>query len=196
MVHRRITMVQPAKFQQVWPLLGPRLIRAMRTQRTSSFPSRSCHGRRGGLPKSSSIQRCVWGKDGQGPLNHPEPTSKWICGKTFRNAQVHFTHRGDFLPLVAAQQNAFDRKASEARELDLDELPACEIDILADSLQSFRVLQQLKLTNCRLDQLTAATAADDRGDRGFRAFVRRLCWIPSLKKVGGSLGLAAVVFRY
>ena len=70
---------------------------------------------------------------------------------------------------MSAQRNAFEKKASEARELDLDGLPDTEIDILADSLQSFQVLQQLKLSNCNLN---------------VQGFVLRLSWIQSLKKVG------------
>ena len=87
--------------------------------------------------------------------------------KALAKSDVVFTHRSDFLPLVDSHKEAFDTKTRQVKVLLLDELPAAEIDILADSLQSYQ-LEELKLVNC---------------DTNIKGFFLRLSWVQSLRKV-------------
>ena len=62
-------------------------------------------------------------------------------------SDVRFTHRSDFGPVVRAQRAALSQKSSECKSLRLHHLPAREVDILADSLQSYSP-SELRLTRC------------------------------------------------
>ncbi|CAE7341420.1 tea1 [Symbiodinium natans] len=83
-------------------------------------------------------------------------------------AKSAFTHRSDFSFLAAAQQMVFEEKARDAQALELEGLPEAEIEILADSLQSYQALEQLQLSRCAI---------------GVQGFALRLTWVQSLRKV-------------
>ena len=83
--------------------------------------------------------------------------------------KIKFTHRADFTPLISAQQAAFETKAHQYDTLGFWDLPASEVEILAEAVYYFPNLHTLKLERCPANE----------------GFIRNLSFSSSLEHAAG-----------